>query len=165
MFCKASKFTARFAYPFFFAFPFQRLGVLLRKLLFNQKMEIKGRLIHVLAVQSGEGKNGPWKKQDFVIETDGQYPKKVCLTIWGDKFNETFLTIGNELLVSFDAESREYNGRWFTDLKAWKIELAGSESAESPAPTPYRASAPAQPTAVASEFAVSAEGDKDDLPF
>ncbi len=93
-------------------------------------MEIKGRLIHVLAVQSGEGKNGPWKKQDFVIETDGQYPKKVCLTIWGDKFNETFLTVGNELLVSFDAESREYNGRWFTDLKAWKIELAGSESAE-----------------------------------
>lgn len=128
-------------------------------------MEIKGRLIHVLAVQSGEGKNGPWKKQDFVIETDGQYPKKVCLTIWGDKFNETFLTIGNELLVSFDAESREYNGRWFTDLKAWKIELAGSESADVPAPAPYRASAPAQPTAVASEFAVSAEGDKDDLPF
>ena len=49
--------------------------------------------MHVLAVQTGEGKNGTWKKQDFVIETDGQYPKKVCLTIWGDKFNETFLVI------------------------------------------------------------------------
>jgi hypothetical protein len=128
-------------------------------------MEIKGKLMHVLAVQTGEGKNGTWKKQDFVIETDGQYPKKVCLTIWGDKFNETFLTIGNELLVSFDAESREYNGRWFTDLKAWKIELAGTESAGASAPTPYRASTPAQPSAVSSEFAISAEGDKDDLPF
>jgi len=128
-------------------------------------MEIKGKLMHVLAVQTGEGKNGTWKKQDFVIETDGQYPKKVCLTIWGDKFNETFLTIGNELLVSFDAESREYNGRWFTDLKAWKIELAGTESADAPAPTYNRTSTPSQPTTVSSEFAISAEGDKDDLPF
>ena len=119
--------------------------------------------MHVLAVQTGEGKNGTWKKQDFVIETDGQYPKKVCLTIWGDKFNETFLTIGNELLVSFDAESREYNGRWFTDLKAWKIELAGSESGDAPAPTAYKTAAPAQ--TLAPEFAVSAEGEKDDLPF
>ncbi|WP_435353985.1 DUF3127 domain-containing protein [Emticicia sp. SJ17W-69] len=127
-------------------------------------MEIKGRLIHVLALQTGEGKNGPWKKQDFVIETDGQYPKKVCLSIWGDKYNETFLSVGNELLVSFDAESREYNGRWFTDLKAWKIELAGAETAAAPA-TAYKAATPAQPTSVATEFAVSAEGDKDDLPF
>ncbi len=126
-------------------------------------MEIKGKLIHVLAVQTGEGKNGTWKKQDFVIETDGQYPKKVCLTIWGDKFNETFLTIGNELLVSFDAESREYNGRWFTDLKAWKLELAGSESGDAPAPTAYKAATPNQ--TLAPEFAVSAEGEKDDLPF
>ncbi len=121
--------------------------------------------MHVLAVQTGEGKNGTWKKQDFVIETDGQYPKKVCLTIWGDKFNETFLTIGNELLVSFDAESREYNGRWFTDLKAWKIELAGTESANAPAPAPFKSSTPAQPSVVSPEFAISAEGDKDDLPF
>lgn len=128
-------------------------------------MEIKGKLMHVLAVQTGEGKNGTWKKQDFVIETDGQYPKKVCLTIWGDKFNETFLTIGNELLVSFDAESREYNGRWFTDLKAWKIELTGSESTDITTPASYRASTPTQPTAVSSEFAVSADADKDDLPF
>ena len=126
-------------------------------------MEIKGKLVHVLAQQTGEGKNGTWKKQDFVIETDGQYPKKVCLTVWGDKFNENHLTEGNELLVSFDAESREYNGRWFTDLKAWKIDLAGAESAA--APTAYKAATPSQPQAVAPEFAISAEGEKDDLPF
>ncbi|WP_394991810.1 DUF3127 domain-containing protein [Emticicia sp.] len=128
-------------------------------------MEIKGRLIHLLALQTGEGKNGTWKKQDFVIETDGQYPKKVCLSAWGDKFNENYLTEGNDLLVSFDAESREYNGRWFTDLKAWKIELAGTESPATSAPTGYKASAPAQPSSVAPEFVVSAEGEKDDLPF
>jgi hypothetical protein len=129
-------------------------------------MDIKGKLIHVLAVQTGESKSGnTWKKQDFVIETDGQYPKKVCLTIWGDKFNETFLTIGNELLVSFDAESREYNGRWFTDLKAWKIELAGEATAETEALPTYKTSTPSQPTTLAPEFEISAEGEKDDLPF
>ncbi len=128
-------------------------------------MEIKGKLFQMLPIQTGEGKNGTWKKQDFVIETDGQYPKKVCMTVWGEKHNENYMTIGNELLVSFDAESREYNGRWYTDLKAWKIELAGAESDES-SPAPYKAaSTPAQPSAVAPEFAVSAEGEKDDLPF
>jgi hypothetical protein len=129
-------------------------------------VEIKGKLTHVLPVQSGEGKNGTWKKQDFIIETDGQYPKKVCLTIWGDKFNETFLTIGNELLVSFDAESREYNGRWFTDLKAWKIELVNLELTNTATVPSYKTITPTTTlTAVASEFIASAEGDKDDLPF
>ncbi len=138
----------------------------MQKHLSKLTMEITGKLIHVLAQQTGEGKNGTWKKQDFVIETDGQYPKKVCLTVWGDKFNENHLTEGNELLVSFDAESREYNGRWFTDLKAWKIELATGESAATPAPAAYKAATPpAAPQAVAPEFAVAAEGDKDDLPF
>lgn len=128
-------------------------------------MEIRGKLIHVLALQTGEGKNGTWKKQDFVIETDGQYPKKVCLSLWGDKYNESLLSIGNELVVSFDAESREYNGRWFTDLKAWKLDLAeGGETPAAPAPAAVKAAVP-QPTAVAADFAVTAEGDKDDLPF
>ncbi|AFK04200.1 hypothetical protein Emtol_3067 [Emticicia oligotrophica DSM 17448] len=127
-------------------------------------MEIRGKLIHLLAPQTGEGKNGPWKKQDFVIETDGQYPKKACLTIWGDKHNETFLTIGNEIVVSFDVESREYNGRWYTDLKAWKIELASGMEDAAPAPN-YKSSGPVQPTSPAPEFTVSAGGDSDDLPF
>ena len=53
-------------------------------------MDIKGRITHIVPLQTGEGKNGTWKKQDFVIETDGQYPKKVCFSIWGDKYNESF---------------------------------------------------------------------------
>ncbi len=93
-------------------------------------MDIKGRVIQVLALQTGEGKNGTWKKQDFVIETDGQYPKKVCISAWGDKINESALQVGNEINVSFDVESREYNGRWYTDLKAWKIDTLGATSSE-----------------------------------
>ncbi len=126
-------------------------------------MDIKGRITHILPLQTGEGKNGTWKKQDFVIETDGQYPKKVCFSIWGDKYNESFLAVGNELNVSFDPESREYNGRWYTELRAWKIELAGSKPESNDFASPS-APAVASPQAMSPSFTKSTEED-DDLPF
>jgi hypothetical protein len=89
-------------------------------------MEIKGRLVQVLPAQTGAGKNGPWKKQDIIIETPGQYPKKVCVSVWGDKISESQLVVGSELNVFFDVESREYNGKWYTDVKAWKVDSAGA---------------------------------------
>ena len=132
---------------------------------FNQ-MEITGRIIQLLPLQTGQGKNGVWKKQDFVIETDGQYPKKVCISAWGDKISENVLVEGKEVTVSFDIESREFNGRWYTDVKAWKVEEGGG-STETPyfaASTPS-ASTPAANKTVAPDFLVSAEDGKDDLPF
>jgi len=87
-------------------------------------MQLTAKLIQLLPLQSGAGKNGEWKKQDIIVETDGQYPKKVCISIWGDKINDQQLTVGNHLTIDFDVESREYSGRWYTDLKAWKIEVA-----------------------------------------
>lgn len=92
-------------------------------------MQITAKLIHLLPLQKGAGKNGEWKKQDIVVETDGQYPKKVCISIWGDKIEENKLKVGNTLTIDFDVESREYNGKWYTDVKAWKIELSGSAGA------------------------------------
>lgn len=83
-------------------------------------MEIKGKIIAVLEEKSGEGKNGTWKSQDAVLETTGQYPKKVVFNMYGDKIIQ--LSVGDEVVVSFDVESKEFNGRWFTNLKAWKIE-------------------------------------------
>ena len=82
-----------------------------------------GTIIALLPLQTGQGKNGQWRKQDIIIETQDQYPKKVCISIWGDKINESQLQIGNELNVSFDVESREYNGRYYTEVKAFKIVL------------------------------------------
>src|SRR3569832_774754 len=87
-------------------------------------MQLTAKLIQLLPLQTGTGKNGQWKKQDIIVETEGQYPKKVCISIWGDKINESVLQVGSQLNVSFDVESREYNGRWYTDVKAWKIEPA-----------------------------------------
>lgn len=91
-------------------------------------MQLTAKLIQLLPLQSGAGKNGPWKKQDIIVETEGQYPKKICVSIWGDKINESQLKPGNMLSIDFDVESREYNGRWYTDVKARKIELAGTSS-------------------------------------
>ncbi|GHU67581.1 hypothetical protein FACS189413_02610 [Bacteroidia bacterium] len=89
-------------------------------------MQFTAKLIQALPVETGMGKNGEWKKQSIVVETDGQYPKKICVTVWGDKINPAQLQPGVMLTIDFDIESREFNGRWYTDVKAWKVETAGA---------------------------------------
>jgi len=83
-------------------------------------MQIKGTIIALLPLQIGQGKNGEWKKQEFIIETSGQYPKKVCVTAWG-RLVDVVTNIGSTVEVSFNLESREYNGRWYTEVKAFEI--------------------------------------------
>ena len=95
-------------------------------------MQLTAKLTQLLPIQTGTGKNGEWKKQDIIVETDGQYPKKVCISIWGDKINEGQLQIGNFLQIDFDIESREYNNKWYTDIKAWKIEVANTSTQNTP---------------------------------
>lgn len=89
-------------------------------------MQLTAKLVQLLPLQTGTGKNGQWKKQDFIVETEGQYPKKVCISLWGDKIDEGKLVVGSMLKIDFDVESREYNGRWYTDVKAWKIDSASA---------------------------------------
>jgi hypothetical protein len=84
-------------------------------------MDISGKILQFLQLQTGQGKNGTWKKQEFVLETGDAYPKKVCIAVWGDKIDMSTFKPGDSVTVSFDVESREYNGRWYTDVKAWKI--------------------------------------------
>jgi len=86
-------------------------------------MEIIGKLQMLLSVQSGKGKNGAWKKQDFIIETESKYPKKVCISVWNDKIDVSQIPIGSDIKVDFDVESREYNERWYTELRAWQITM------------------------------------------
>ena len=89
-------------------------------------MEITGKLIQKLPVQSGVSSSGNnWSKAEFVIETVEQYPKKVCANLWGDRAKALDqYQLGSLITVSFDLKSREYNGRWYTDVKAWKVEAA-----------------------------------------
>ena len=75
-------------------------------------MEITGKIIQVLPEVGGVSKAGnEWKKQEYVLETHDQYPKKVCFQIFGaDKIAQAAIQPGEELTVSFDIDSREYQG-------------------------------------------------------
>ncbi len=100
-------------------------------------LEITGTLKKIMTEVTGEGKFGKWVKQDFVIETKDEYPKKICFSAWGDKTDALKqVKEGETISVSFNPESREYNERWYTDLRAWKIVKAGSGSAPTPKDAP-----------------------------
>ncbi|MCD4736734.1 MAG: DUF3127 domain-containing protein [Bacteroidales bacterium] len=84
-------------------------------------MEIAGKIHQILPEETGEGRNGPWRKQNFILETQEQYPKKVCITVWGDKIDLKTVHENDPVTVNINIESREFNGRWYTDVKAWRI--------------------------------------------
>jgi hypothetical protein len=122
--------------------------------------EIIGKLLQVLPEQTGTGRNGQWVRQDFIVETQEQYPKKVCFSAWGDKVSQLkSFTMNDMVKVSFNIESRDYNGRWYTDLRIWKLEHAAQE-ADVQRP---REVAPADDLQPLSREEMNA--DKDDLPF
>ena len=83
-------------------------------------MEITGKVLEVLPLQTGTGAKGVWKKQEVVFDQGGQFPKKIVIAFWG-QLADTQFTIGQTMNISVDCESREFNGRWYTDVKCWKI--------------------------------------------
>ena len=99
-------------------------------------LELKCKLLDKLAVQSGTSARGPWSKQDFIVETVEQYPRKICMNVWGqDKVKELQgFNPGEVLQISINIESREYNGRWYTDVRAWRIQKDAVEGAPVPPP-------------------------------
>lgn len=100
-------------------------------------LNVKGKVEQILKPESGVSKAGKeWKKQEFVMETDEQFPRKVCFTLFGDKVDLlNGLTSGQEVEVSFNLDSREFNGRWFTNVNAWKIDKVSQEN-DLPEPPP-----------------------------
>ena len=91
-------------------------------------MEISGKIIAVLPLATGEGKNGTWRSQDYVLETYDQYPRKVCFNLFNDRIDQFPMAIGDDVEVSFDIDSREYNGRWYTSVRAWKVVKKNNEA-------------------------------------
>lgn len=88
-------------------------------------MEIKGKIIAVLPEVSGIAKSGnPWKKREYVLEnTEGQFPRKVAFTCFGDNADKIQLQVGQDVTMYFDIESREWQGRWFTDIRCWRCDV------------------------------------------
>lgn len=93
-------------------------------------MQVKGTLLQILKPESGVSKAGKeWKKMDFVIETNEQFPKKVCFTLFGDKVSLIEgIAEDSEIEVFFSLESRDFNGKWYHNINAWKIEMAGASN-------------------------------------
>lgn len=144
-------------------------------------MELIGKIIQILPLQEGVSKAGnPWKKQEYILETLGtQYPRKVCFNLFGDNVDKFPMQVGQDVTVSIDIESREFNGRWYTDVRAWNVlngvQLAGAPApgftaapTQPAAPAPGFASAPAQPApqaAPAQPSPAAIPTPADDLPF
>lgn len=129
-------------------------------------LEIFGKLIQLNPVITGSGQRGEWKKREMIIETSEQYPKKICILCWNDKAERVeSLPVGSELKVSINIESREYNGRWYTDVRAWNIEQTNSMRPTQPAGE-YSSAGAIEPKNQQSYNQAPADAQQaDDLPF
>ena len=124
-------------------------------------MNISGKVVQVLPIQTGTSKAGnPWQKQEFVLDQGGQYPRKVCISLFGDNVAK-IPQVGQDVMVSVDIDSREFNGRWYTEIKAWNVVQAGAQQAAPQQAATAPAAAPAQPQPAPAPQA----GVADDLPF
>lgn len=128
-------------------------------------MEVKGKIIAVLPEISGTSKAGnPWKKKEYVLETLENYPKKVHFDFFGERADQFPLNLGDVITLSFDIESREYQGRWYTSIRGWKAEKADAAAPVAGAPAGYPApTEPPLPQAPAASF--PAGDGTEDLPF
>ena len=140
-------------------------------------MEVVGKIIQVLPAQEGVGRNGnPWRVQPYVLETLDQYPRKVHFEVFGeDRIKQNPCELDQLVTVSFDIESREFNGRWYTSIRAWKIQqgdttqavapVAAATAQPAPAAAPVAAPVTAPTEAPVDPFDASTGEGTSDLPF
>lgn len=133
-------------------------------------LNISGIVLDILPLQTGTSKAGnQWQKQDFILETGGQYPRKVCICLFGDNVAKFPLQVGQSVTASVDIESREFNARWYTDVRAWNVVYNGQQQG-APAPAPTATAPTAQPAPTPAKGATAqapagAPAAADDLPF
>lgn len=129
-------------------------------------MEITGRLTHFGDRVEGQSQRGPWRKQLFVIETLEQYPCKVALLAWNDQCDTLdVLNLGDTITAQISIESREFNDKWYTDVKAYNIKGASQQSPQvAQVPNPPLAPLTPMPGAQQQNMNFNTEG-SDDLPF
>jgi hypothetical protein len=125
-------------------------------------MEFEGVVYKVLDLVSGTSARGAWKKRDVVFEIPGEFSRKICVTFFGDRADDvSSLHEGDAASVSVNVESREYNGKWYTDVKAWKI---AKKSASAPAASPAAGGRFDAPPFNETDIPATPD-DVDDLPF
>ena len=145
-------------------------------------MELQGRVIAETGERTGTSARGDWKLKGYVIETHENYPRKMMFEVFGeDRLRRFNIQVGQEVLVSFDIDAREYNGRWFNSIRAYDVrqvdpaQFGGAtaptaampfSSAGEPAVASPAAAAPAADAPFPPAPAAPVEGEStDDLPF
>ena len=133
-------------------------------------MEIIGKVVRLGNLTEGTSARGPWRKQDLIIETEEQYPRTVCLTCWTNQIDEIQkFAPGQTIKAQIEISSREFNGKWYTDVRVWRFDPVGVTAAQvsaptQPAPQPMMHQTPPA-AAPAQDFYPPAEDSVDDLPF
>ena len=136
-------------------------------------MEITGKVVRLGNLTEGNSARGPWRKQDLIIETEEQYPRTVCLTCWTNQIDEIQkFAPGQSIKAQIEISSREFNGKWYTDVRVWRFDPVGAQPVVAAAPDP-QVQQPMQqpmahqtpPAAPAQDYYAPAEDSVDDLPF
>jgi hypothetical protein len=129
-------------------------------------MEIVGKVVQLGTLTEGNSPRGPWKKQELIIETLEQFPKKICLMCWGDRVNDAnSFFVGQTIKAQIRIESREFNGKWYTDVTAFRLDI--DQPTAQPAAQPMNQMPPQMPQQplppMNEDYFASDNGD--DLPF
>ena len=128
-------------------------------------MEVKGKIIQKFDLQSGTSKAGnPWKKQNYLLETLDSFPRKIYFDFFGDRADQYPLEVGDMITLSFDIECREYQGRYYTDIRGWKAEKIDATAPAAPQ-APVGPDAPPAPIAPPANEPTFEQTQEDDLPF
>ena len=133
-------------------------------------MEITGKVVRLGTLTEGTSARGPWRKQDLIIETEEQYPRTVCLTCWTNQIDEIQkFAPGQSIKAQIEISSREFNGKWYTDVRVWRFDPVGAPTqvtaptAAQPAQQPMHQTPPvATPV---QDYYPPTEDSTDDLPF
>ena len=137
-------------------------------------MEIIGKVVRLGNLVEGTSARGPWRKQELIIETEEQYPRTVCLICWTNQIDEIQkFAPGQTIKAQIEISSREFNGKWYTDVRVWRFDPIGATAAPVAAPAqpvqqPYQQPAMHQTPPVAqpiTDYYPPAEDSVDDLPF
>ena len=141
---------------------------MLSRIKFELDMEFEGTVFRIMPPTSGQSARGAWQRQEviFDVKSQSQYPRKVCVTFFNKPEEVARLAMNTEYTVSIDIESREYNGKWYTDIRAWRI-APKTQTPPTPAGgvNPPAYSAPVAPMPTEEPAYARTSQDVDDLPF
>lgn len=94
-------------------------------------MEIVGKVVQLGNLTEGNSARGAWKKQELIIETTEQYPKKICLICWNDRVGEAQNFVPGQIIkAQINIESREFNGKWYTDIRPFRFDVENNQQAQ-----------------------------------